>query len=236
MATVTKPTTFTSGTTIVASEVNDDFDTIYNEFNGNVDNANLKAAAAIAYSKLALTGAILAADLTSGIAPALGAATTVDMGTGAGDAKVVGVANVNVTAAGTGANTTETDLISYSLPANSLSANGKAVRIYAWGTTTAAAANRLVKLYFGAGTVVTGTVSINAVTVWQIAATVVRTGATTQLLSGYFADNAASTFLPLSGTPTETLTGAVTIKVTGTNGTAVANQVRQLGMIVEFLN
>jgi hypothetical protein len=53
MALVTKTYTFTAGTTIVASEHNTNFDTLYNLVNGNIDNANIKASAGIVDSKLA---------------------------------------------------------------------------------------------------------------------------------------------------------------------------------------
>lgn len=50
--TVTKPYTFSAGQTIKASETNANYDTIYNEFNGNIDNNNVKAAAGIAQTKI----------------------------------------------------------------------------------------------------------------------------------------------------------------------------------------
>ena len=53
MATISKPFTFTVGATIIASEHNSNFDTIYNEFNGSIDNSNIKASAAIVDTKLA---------------------------------------------------------------------------------------------------------------------------------------------------------------------------------------
>lgn len=53
MATITKPNTFSAGATIVAAEHNDNFDTIYNDYNGNITNANISASAAIADTKLA---------------------------------------------------------------------------------------------------------------------------------------------------------------------------------------
>jgi len=53
MATITKPNTFSAGATIVAAEHNSNFDTIYNEFNGEITNANIKSTAAIADTKLA---------------------------------------------------------------------------------------------------------------------------------------------------------------------------------------
>ncbi len=42
MAQITKPNTFASGTSAVSAQVNSNFDTIYNEFNGNIEAANIK--------------------------------------------------------------------------------------------------------------------------------------------------------------------------------------------------
>ena len=53
MALISKTFTFTAGATIIASEHNTNFDTLYSEINGNIDNANIKASAAIVDSKLA---------------------------------------------------------------------------------------------------------------------------------------------------------------------------------------
>ena len=52
MGNVSKPNTFTSNTTISPSEVNDNFDTIYNEFNGSIDASNL-ATDSVATAKIA---------------------------------------------------------------------------------------------------------------------------------------------------------------------------------------
>jgi hypothetical protein len=52
MGVVTKPTTFVDGTVPTAAQFNNDFDTIYNEFNGNIEDANIKASAGIGISKL----------------------------------------------------------------------------------------------------------------------------------------------------------------------------------------
>lgn len=49
---VTKPTTFVNGTIADASQVNANYDTLYTLVNGNIDNANVKAAAGIVFSKL----------------------------------------------------------------------------------------------------------------------------------------------------------------------------------------
>lgn len=53
MAIIIKPFDFIPGTVIRSLEVNQDFDTIYTDYNGNITNANVAAGAAIAFSKLA---------------------------------------------------------------------------------------------------------------------------------------------------------------------------------------
>lgn len=67
MSVISKPNTFSPGATIVAAEHNDNFNTIYNEFNGNISNANISNSAAIAYSKLNLSASIQASDIASGL-------------------------------------------------------------------------------------------------------------------------------------------------------------------------
>lgn len=67
MSIITKPNSFSAGGTIVASEHNDNFNTIYNEFNGNISNANISNSAAIAYSKLNLSSSIQSSDIASGL-------------------------------------------------------------------------------------------------------------------------------------------------------------------------
>ena len=70
MGIISKPTTFVAGTTKSgeAAQVNADFDTLYNEFNGNIEDANVKSTAAIAQSKISgLANSILyAAGLVAG--------------------------------------------------------------------------------------------------------------------------------------------------------------------------
>ena len=53
MATISKPYTFSAGAVIVAAEHNSNFDTIYNDYNGNITNANVASGAAIGDTKLA---------------------------------------------------------------------------------------------------------------------------------------------------------------------------------------
>lgn len=66
MAIVAKPITLSAGGTVTHTDHNTLYDTIYNEFNGNIDDANIKAGANISGSKLlnaSITGGKLAAAL-----------------------------------------------------------------------------------------------------------------------------------------------------------------------------
>jgi hypothetical protein len=65
MALVTKDFTFTAGNTIVASEHNSNFDKLFNLVNGQIDNANIVASAAIDNTKLASPNAHFMFALTS---------------------------------------------------------------------------------------------------------------------------------------------------------------------------
>lgn len=53
MALISIPNTFTVGAVIVASQHNANFSIIYSDYNGNIDNTNITAAAAIVDTKLA---------------------------------------------------------------------------------------------------------------------------------------------------------------------------------------
>lgn len=64
MAQVNKPNTFSANTTISSSAVNDNFDTIYDEFNGNISEANL-ADSAVTEDKVA-SGAVTAGKIAAG--------------------------------------------------------------------------------------------------------------------------------------------------------------------------
>jgi len=59
MALITKPNTFSGSTTILSSEVNTNFDTIFNDYNGNIADANIAAGAAITETKINFVGSLV---------------------------------------------------------------------------------------------------------------------------------------------------------------------------------
>lgn len=87
MALVNKPYTFSAGASIVASEHNSNYDTIYNEFNGSISNANISASAAISDSKLAqlaTAGKVSGASITllTSLPSGAGIVPTANLGSG----------------------------------------------------------------------------------------------------------------------------------------------------------
>jgi hypothetical protein len=65
MAIIVIPNVFSAGNTIIASQHNSNFATIYNDYNGNITDSNVAAGAAIEYSKLQLVNSIKSTDLLS---------------------------------------------------------------------------------------------------------------------------------------------------------------------------
>lgn len=134
------------------------------------------------------------------------------------------------TAVGTGAQVAQT----YALPAAILAANGQAIRVTAWGTYAANADVKTAALIFGATTVATtGAVASNGTT-WYLQADVFRLSATTQTSIGA-AVSGTTVHANLAAAPGETLSGAITITCTLTDGTSAAADIVCSGMIVEFL-
>lgn len=83
MTLLSKPNTFSAGTTIKSADVNSDFDTLYNDYNGNITNANISASAAILGTKLDLTsvGAIGSTAASAGKFTTLEATTSIKIPT-----------------------------------------------------------------------------------------------------------------------------------------------------------
>lgn len=160
--------------------------------------------------------------------PAIGA------GLGGSTVSASGVLSVNTTSTGNGADTSEDTLLSYSLPAKTLSAAPKGLKIRAWGNTAANADNKTMKLYFGSEVIATATAATNAKG-WYLELEVYKTAANAQVVFGKGQVDTTNV-TPLITTGAETDTAAITIKVTGQAGTGNANDIVAKGLIVEMLN
>lgn len=144
---------------------------------------------------------------------------------------------------GANVGTAETDMATYTLPAGTLSADGKILRITAWGTTAANANTKTVKIYFGATEVARPIITSGSAFGWGTTGGiyVVRSGAATQ---GTF--SRTSTGVAALGTNEsandinsidtgETMSGAIVIRITGQSNTT-SNDVLLKGFIIEILN
>lgn len=125
----------------------------------------------------------------------------------------------------------EDDLMTYSLPANSLSINGQGMRITAWGTKANNANAKTLKVHFGSQVTLTTSLAAAAAGNWKAEALVLRTGVNTQ---DWMTDLTGADEDQENGTAAQTETAAIIIKCTG-EGVA-DNDIVQEGMLVEFLN
>lgn len=141
-----------------------------------------------------------------------------------------GVISVNVTPV-SNVGTAETDLMTFTLPANALGVNGTGVRITVWLTTAANGNTKTSKVYFGGTVLRTRSAADNNV-LFVYQAEVFRVSATTQVANAAFANPTDAGWVATS--PAETLSGAVTIKVTGQSGTG-SNDVTATMMLIEAL-
>lgn len=171
--------------------------------------------------------------------------TTVQFGGSTATGQPSFTVHVNTTTVST-AGIGQTDLMTYTLPANSLNVDGKALRITAWGTAEPNPSLK-IKCQFG-GTEIVNTVRQGAglpfggmSSSWWMEAVVVRTGGSSQssiarIWGDCVAPNACAPQYRMDQTsPSENLSSGLTIKCIGEQ-TAAVETIRQLGLIVQALN
>lgn len=145
-----------------------------------------------------------------------------------------GVIHVNTTAVGTDADTAEKNLMTFSLPANTLNANGKGLRITSKVSTAANANGKTIKLYFGAAAIWTSAGNVNN-ELFNVDCIIFRTSAGNQK-GTVFSINVNGDIQNIKFTKTENETAAITIKITGQNVVAQANDIVAELFLIEFLN
>jgi hypothetical protein len=134
----------------------------------------------------------------------------------------------------TGFGTSEQTLASYSLPANSLDATGRNMRITAIFKHAANADTVTNKLYFGSEAMTDGGGSA-ANTVSMLSLYVLKTGSNAQNVS-IFGQRGTVTVNPTVTAASETDSSAITIKATATDGTNSAGDGNLIAFFVEYLN
>lgn len=140
--------------------------------------------------------------------------------------------DVNTTAV-SNSGSSETDLITYSLPANALVNNGDVLEVKAWGVYASNGNNKTLKLNFGSQTILnTGAVAANSGS-WEIKATIVRLSATTQEISATIISGNSTVADSATRTAgTQTLSSNLTIKCTG-QGTS-SNDITEYCQIIKL--
>ncbi len=131
----------------------------------------------------------------------------------------------------------EQDLMSYTLPANTLDADGKAIRVIAWGTAIVSGKTVAIKFRFGSSSyfIVNSGVSGK----WHGEFTIIRTGSSAQNLKviGIEGDAAPPVTEVSIAIDSQAMGSSIVIGCRGENLTdAVDNAVTQHGMLVEILN
>jgi len=170
-----------------------------------------------------------------------GQGMSVTMGTGGGFSSLVGLANAttaDVTSSGA------SNLISYTLPANSLNQTNRCLRIKGWGTALNNANAKTVALDFGSQTIISKILTPSiANTTWSFQATVCRSGSNTQdiyaeawnPMGTTVSSVDANTVLYQAARTAGTQTDTANITIKGKTTTATTTDVTMDGLTVEFM-
>lgn len=147
--------------------------------------------------------------------------------------KLGGLINVDTTSIAN-SSTTQTNLISYDLPANSLKTTGDIIEIDSWGSYEANANNKQITLEFGSQTIFdTGAIAANDGD-WRIKAKIIRKTATTQeIIVDFISSNTTASYSAIRTAGTQTLTNDITIKTTG-QGSA-DNDIVNYGLTINLI-
>jgi len=174
------------------------------------------------------TNRMLIDDKVNAVMGASGSFSTVG---GVADSQFTDVGNV-----GLGEDTLQT----FTLPANALNANGKAIRIRATFRTANNANVKTIKIHFGATVIGQSGAAALDDRIIYFDVIVVRTGASAQRTTAFRVEGAdgalADNTLVLRTTPAEDTTLGIVIKGTGETTTDVNDDVIQESMLIEFLN
>lgn len=171
--------------------------------------------------------------------------TQFQMGTGTGNASSTGTPQIDIDEVATAANTTETTLLSYTFPANSMVRREQGFRLFAWGITGANGNTKTIRVRFGPNTNRTEDVLNNnlsgaynnvtwAVEVWAYRDSTTALKAYARTLQGTTWTHYAT--IPAPSTGSHDFTAAMLIRLTGQNGTATATDITAEGMMMEFYN
>lgn len=156
-------------------------------------------------------------------------------GTSTNDAAVGGVLYVSAAAVGN-IGTGDDDLMTYTVPANTLSATNMSLRFKAWGSYANNANAKTLKVKFGSDVWIMSSYGSTSAK-WVIEGTIVRTGAATQDVCIECRSVTGGSLVQINMDQTaaaQTLANANVLKLTGT-GTS-NNDLLQEGFVIEWLD
>lgn len=133
--------------------------------------------------------------------------------------------------------TGETDLMTFSLPANSLNFDGDSIEVEAYGFFANNANTKTIRFYFGSTPVAFTVVGTGgSITAWYLKAVVIRNSSSTMTGVGtLFADSDVApkaVYINTLSAGGVVYTGTNTIKLTGVGG--ATNDIRQQSMITKL--
>lgn len=146
--------------------------------------------------------------------------------------KLSGILNVNTTSVAN-SGSSETDLITYSLMANTMTNDQDLIEVEAWGVFAANANNKTVKLVFGNQSILTtGAIAANDGT-WKINARIIRKlVASQEIEADIISSNTSVADSSTRTAGTQDLATTLTIKCTGTGSSS--SDITQYAMIVRL--
>lgn len=142
--------------------------------------------------------------------------------------------HTNVVQVGNGANTTENNLMQYTLPGGTLAVDGQGVRVTAWGIQVSTADVQTLRAYFGSDQILDAILPSSQQSIWKVQFELMRTGAATQ--RGPLTTLFGATPGVQLATCTRTLASDNVLKFTGQRATTPsANSIIQYGWAIELI-
>lgn len=157
---------------------------------------------------------------------------TFPAGAGTATYGAAGTISRAVTTIGSSATNTTQTLLSYTLPANTLNANGASILVTAWGRKGANAAPVTLALNIGGASINTGAGTQNGVS-WMLTGQAFRAAANSQQ-EVYTAQVGAVLTAVKSTSDTSVDTGTIAISVTALDASAAQSNVLLDGLVVEY--
>jgi hypothetical protein len=194
---------------------------------GNLTNINIGNILNI-ISGLMLTTATISDSIISN------STVTIKQGISGNSMSLGGIVNIN-TNSSSNVGTSETDMLYYDLPSNSLYATHSFLEIEAYGNFASNANNKTLKIYFGTDLIFdTGAIAFNG-SFWHIKAKIIKNSSSTQqCITDIITSDTLLRSSTVISSSTADLTSNNIIKFTGQGG--LSNDVIQNGLIIKLYN